>query len=141
MLNLISFRRVPQYLGIGQYHPSEPNQIRPPLAHGSLRYMRQKILQIAVRRSHNNQIRKDPLPWDEANSRRIPSDMESTRHAIREFPAPAFHSPFGMDRDEMARCRTQRAARQSEAPAKSSGYPGLLLAKIACGSRSLRRIA
>ena len=73
MLNLISFRGIPQNLGIRQDHPPEASTIRPPLAHRGLRDVRQKILQIAVRRPHKNQIRKSLFQF--------PRDLHVLRHA------------------------------------------------------------
>src|SRR5260370_19101636 len=42
VLDFISLRRIPQYLGIGQHHPSEPNQTRPPLPTPAFAYYRRK---------------------------------------------------------------------------------------------------
>src|ERR1700688_4561060 len=44
-LNRPSLQRVPQYLGIGQYHPSQADRIDPTDAYGRLRHVRQVILQ------------------------------------------------------------------------------------------------
>ena len=63
MLQNFSFARIVQQFGVSQNHSSHPNYVHPSLADRRLRHMRQIILQIAVRSSKHNQIRKSLLQF------------------------------------------------------------------------------
>src|SRR4029077_19174137 len=55
-LNLAALGCFPKELGIGEHHPAEPHEVNPPLAHRSLRHVREEILQVGIRRSNHQQV-------------------------------------------------------------------------------------
>src|SRR5450631_1644186 len=60
-LNLGPGRCLPEKFGIAQYHPAQSHEVDPPFAHCGLRYVRQEVLQVGVRRSDHEQVWEPPL--------------------------------------------------------------------------------
>src|SRR5215467_5794398 len=54
----LSTRSMPEQFGISEHHSSHPYTVCPPFTNRGVSYIRQKVLEITVCRSHNNQLWK-----------------------------------------------------------------------------------